>query len=334
MKKYLFVGGIFLTVFAPYLVNAAVFTANEGSQSLTVFSGVDGKDKPTQIALPAMPHNVQAVPERRIILVTGMLMGAGDHAMRHSDSGELMAIDSHASGKGLLWQLQVGEHPAHVVADNGGHLAYVTLTGEDRVAVIDLAGQHEVASIRTGLKPHGIRLSGNGEKALVANMDGGSVSLLDTRKRKPITTIKTGGHPIQTAISYDGSVGYVSLAGTNELVKLDLINHKVLRRFALEKVPAQVWLTRHYVLVAQQGSQNDPGKVVSFFSLENPEKRFDITVGRGPHGLVADVDEKFAYITNVYDATVSVIDLDGLNVIKTIKVGLYPNGITYILPVD
>lgn len=54
-----------------------------------------------------------------------------------------------------------------------------------------------------------------------------------------------------------------------------------------------------------------------------------ITTGSGPHGVVIDPTGRRAWVTNVYDATVSVIDLPTRTKIATIDVGAQPNGISY-----
>lgn len=54
-----------------------------------------------------------------------------------------------------------------------------------------------------------------------------------------------------------------------------------------------------------------------------------IEVGKGAHGVVTSNDNKFVYVTNMYENTVSVIDNNANKVIKTVTVGTIPNGITY-----
>ncbi len=55
----------------------------------------------------------------------------------------------------------------------------------------------------------------------------------------------------------------------------------------------------------------------------------EIRVGRAPHGVVVSADGKYAYVTNVWDANVSVVDLATRKEIVTVGVGDGPNGISY-----
>ena len=54
-----------------------------------------------------------------------------------------------------------------------------------------------------------------------------------------------------------------------------------------------------------------------------------IETGKGAHGVVVSDDGRHAFIANIVDDTVSVIDTTTRKVINTIKVGKGPNGITF-----
>lgn len=51
--------------------------------------------------------------------------------------------------------------------------------------------------------------------------------------------------------------------------------------------------------------------------------------GSGPHGVVVDATGSRAWVTDTYNETVSVIDLDHLALVATTPVGRAPNGISY-----
>ena len=54
-----------------------------------------------------------------------------------------------------------------------------------------------------------------------------------------------------------------------------------------------------------------------------------ITVGMGAHGVVVSDDGSRAYVTNIADRSVSVVDTLGRRVVTTIGVGDRPNGIAH-----
>jgi len=53
-----------------------------------------------------------------------------------------------------------------------------------------------------------------------------------------------------------------------------------------------------------------------------------VKTGMGSHGVAIDSSGTFAYITNMFADTVSVVDIKKRNVAATVKVGKEPNGIS------
>lgn len=53
-----------------------------------------------------------------------------------------------------------------------------------------------------------------------------------------------------------------------------------------------------------------------------------IPTGNGAHGVVTSGDSKRLYVTNMFENTVTVIDIESNKVITTIEVGEIPNGIS------
>ncbi|NHB84958.1 hypothetical protein G7085_10985 [Tessaracoccus sp. HDW20] len=54
-----------------------------------------------------------------------------------------------------------------------------------------------------------------------------------------------------------------------------------------------------------------------------------VQAGSGPHGVVIEPTGQRAWVTNLYDDTVSVIDLTVKATMATVTVGDKPNGISY-----
>ena len=54
-----------------------------------------------------------------------------------------------------------------------------------------------------------------------------------------------------------------------------------------------------------------------------------VETGQGAHGVVVDPSGRQAYVTNLYDNDVAVLDLDELRVVGRIPVGDKPNGISF-----
>ena len=54
-----------------------------------------------------------------------------------------------------------------------------------------------------------------------------------------------------------------------------------------------------------------------------------LETGTGAHGVVIDPSDSYAYITNIYGNTVTVIDIQQEKVIATVPSGAAPNGISF-----
>ncbi|MFT8340103.1 MULTISPECIES: YncE family protein [Clostridium] len=84
-----------------------------------------------------------------------------------------------------------------------------------------------------------------------------------------------------------------------------------------------------YAFVANQGTEDAPSNTVSKIDMSTKKVVAAIETGKGAHGVVVSPDNKYVYVTNMYDGTVSVIDNSTDKVIKTTKVEGEPNGISY-----
>ena len=81
--------------------------------------------------------------------------------------------------------------------------------------------------------------------------------------------------------------------------------------------------------MANQGTQEKPSNTVSKIELATKKVIATIETGKGAHGVVTSPDNKFVYVTNMYENTVSVIDNNTNKVIATVPVDKTPNGISY-----
>jgi YVTN family beta-propeller protein len=99
---------------------------------------------------------------------------------------------------------------------------------------------------------------------------------------------------------------------------------------AVGTVPIQVYATpdSRLLFVANQGTKKRPGKTVSVINMETFEAAKTIETGPGAHGVVVDRDGRYAYVTNIYANSVSVLDVKDLKVVATVPVGKGPNGIS------
>ncbi|MGQ7816585.1 YncE family protein [Metapseudomonas furukawaii] len=294
----------FLTHLGLALANPAgsVYTANERAASISQVDLSTGAV--STVALPIAPHNVQVSPDGSLLLVVGISGHAG-HSSGDKTGGQLLVFSTTALDR-PLFSLPAGDHPAHVVTDSKGQLAFVTDSAANRVRVFDLTQQTELSSIPTGRYPHGLRLSPDGKTLYVANMRSDSVSLIDVATLKETVQVPVGKAPVQVGFAPDGRLAFVSLSAANQLGIIDTAGRKVVGTVDVGRTPIQMMATvdGRQVYVANQGSAQNPDDRVSIVDPQTRSPIGTVTTGKGAHGVAISTDGSYVFVSNIEAGTV------------------------------
>jgi YVTN family beta-propeller protein len=306
-----------------------VYTADEHGNSLSMIDLSSGQV--TSVEVTIAPHNLQISADRRRLLATGPLAKAGDGHGHGDERGRLLVFDAHDLVAGPLADIEVGRHPAHVVIDQAGELAFVTNAEDATVSVVDLAGGAVIETIATGAYPHGLRLSPDGGELYVANVMDGSVSVVDVEALAEVARIPVGQAPVQVGFVPDGSLVYVSLRDENAVAVIDTAAREAIDKIAVGRGPIQVYATPdgREVYVANEGTRDNPDDTVSVIDVASGGVVNTITTDDGAHGVVASSDSRYVFISNIYANSVSAIDTGTYQVVASFAVGKGPNGITF-----
>ena len=97
-----------------------------------------------------------------------------------------------------------GKTPHMVSLGPGGKWAYVSHSGGDTVAAVNVASG-QVKLMQTGQRPEGSVLSKDGKELYVTNREAGTISVIDTTRNAVKATIPTGKGPVRIALTPDGS---------------------------------------------------------------------------------------------------------------------------------
>ncbi len=297
------------------------------------------------------PHNVQASPDGKSVWVTANA-GAAEHGghgslfipTAYADEGheemtmdvgdQVVVIDPQKDSIIKRLPLGNGQHLAHVVFTPDGSTAYVAAQETSKLYKIDTSNflQTEI-TLPEGSGPHGLRLSPDGTTAYVALMDGQGLGIVDLTTGTTVIE-PLNGSAVQTAVTPDGKYVAVSVYETRNIALYDTD----LKAVSFVDLPAgaegsvQLYPTSdsRFVYIADQGVlQNRPANN-QLYQLDLKEKAItaSITVGKAPHGVVINNDDSRAYVTNIEDGTVSVVDIKTGKEITQIPVGDKPNGIS------
>lgn len=307
-----------------------VYTADEEGNTVSRVELATGEVNSVPVSVT--PHNVQVSVDGKKLFVVGMMTTKNVHGHGHDGvQGTLLVFDTAEFAKASPIEIEVGEHPAHVVVTADGKLAFVTNSEGNDVSVVDVASSAVTKSVPTGKFPHGLRISPDGTEAYVADVKSDSVSVLDVTGAKELARIPVGKAPVQVGFTPNGAEVFVSLRDDDQVAVVDTKTRKVVDRIAVGDAPIQVHATPdgRLVLVANQGTEAKPGDTVSVIDVAKRKVIATIKTGPGAHGVAVDEKGRLAFVTNIYAGTLSVIDLATLKVAATVKVGDGPNGVTY-----
>ena len=323
---------------APFDRGSFVFTADEHGNSISAIDLAAGSVE--TMPIPVSPHNIQITADGTRLLAVGEPEeghGHGESAGAHDGAeakGRLLVLDPAGLASGVLDEIIVGAHPAHVVADQNGERAYVTNAGDNTVSVVDLVARKLVANIDTGRYPHGLRISPDGREIYVANVEDGTVSVIGTEGFTELARIPVGNTPVQVGFTPEGTRVYVSLRDENRVAVIDTATRSMIGTIEVGRNPIQVYATPdgRSVYVANQGTDAEPADTVSVIDVASGRVVETIRTGMGAHGVVVSGDGAWVFVTNIADGTVSAIEVATGNVVASFTVGRCPNGITYRSP--
>lgn len=297
------------------IVEGTVWVAEEEANSLVA---IDASTNEVVARLTGIegPHNVQVAPD-----------GESVWAVSGHESLALMLGPDYT----LHGVAPTGKDPAHVVVTPDGRTAYATNGTDNSVTVIDTESMEVVATIPVGEYPHGLRPSPGGKWVYVANAKGSSVSVIDTAKNQEIAQIEVGERPVQVAFSPNGQTVYASLSGEDAVAKIDVVTRTVVGKLKTGVGPIQTYVSPDgkFLLVANQGTEENPGTTVSIVDTDKFEVLDTVETGEGAHGVVIDPSSRHAYITNIYGGDVAVLDLKERAVVARIPTAAKPNGISF-----
>lgn len=280
-----------------------VFTADEGG-SITKIS-VNTQKVVSTIKVEGAVHNVQVSPDGSVVAAT-VVTEMNDHGDSSDSNHDESSEDGHdnsmrMNGKVLFFdpntdkmlkEVEVGNHPAHIVFTEDGKYVLVTNTEDHNVSVINAEDYSFVQTIQTGKGPHGFRVSADSQFAYVAIMGEDTVSVLNLKSLKEEKKIKVGETPVTTGITSDNKTLVVSLNKENILAIVDLASGKV-EKITVGNGPAQVYVQEddQFVYVANQGTVDSPSNSLSKIDLKTKQVVATIETGKGTHGVVTSPDQ-------------------------------------------
>ncbi|CAN3130609.1 Ig-like domain-containing protein [Mycobacterium sp. smrl_JER01] len=203
------------------------------------------------------------------------------------------------------------------VRDKGFRLLSPAAVRTVSVAVTVGAGD----ALGIGGMPYGVAMSPDRRRAYVTDVDNRRVVVIDVASGSVVDSIRVGAAPYGITVANDGRA-YVVNSDDGTLSVIDTATNTVLpRKLYVGNSPTSVAANADGSRVVVTAGNDDAVSIIDTATWTITR----VSVGDGAFGVA--ISQNRAFVTNEFDDTVSVIDLDIAEVITTIAVGNAPTGI-------
>jgi len=206
-----------------------------------------------------------------------------------------------------------------------GKVLVVTSPSSGQLFAFDTENGKQLAVVKTGKAPKGVKITPDGKEAWVSNEAGNTISVVDLANYEVVATIETDDKPHNVRFSNDGKTGYVTLQGGAGLGVIDTASRKVTRVIPIPGVAGP-----HNLDLSLDGKTawvRDFVNSVAVLDLASGEVKKVIKVGNGHAGIDVLPDGSSVVTGAIGDTVVTLIDPETLKVVKQIDVGAGPHGV-------
>jgi YVTN family beta-propeller protein len=226
------------------------------------------------------------------------------------NSQDLSIVD--LNNKKLSKILKLNTTPLGIAHNQDESEVYVTDWFNSQIIVIETGTMTISKFIKTGPTPSGIAYNAKHELIVITNRDANTIEVYSSKDKSLLKTIAVGNHPfgistkgdqIFTANVYDDTVSVINALNWDQ-VTIPVGFH-----------PYNVLSNDDYIFVTN--AQDDS---VSVIDRQKEIKR--IMVGETPENLAINHEQNQLIVTNWGSNSISIIDINSLQVIEEIETGL------------
>ncbi|MEM9064493.1 MAG: YncE family protein [Planctomycetota bacterium] len=312
--------------------SGTLIVLNKDGASASLFDRSTG-DEVARLDVGEGPHEVAVSPDGN----TAVVCNYGQDTPGNTLS--VMDIPTQR----VVRTIPLGRHTRpHGIVYMGDERVTVTAEGSRRLLVVNVTSGIIEAAIGTEQETsHMVATTPDASRAFVANIRSGTVSAIDLTERELIEIIETGAGAEGVDVSPDGAEVWISNRAADTVTILDAQTLEELAEFHAPSFPIRVKFTpdgeRVLVSCARSGdvavydaaTREELGRVSMFG--QGVETGRSIIGGSGPLpiGILIPPDGKYAYIANTNADTVTVIDLDTLEIASRFDAGPEPDGMAW-----
>ena len=222
----------------------------------------------------------------------------------NTGSASVTAVDRRA--RLVTGVVPVGAEPRGIALDRAGRRAYVALSREDQLEIIDLAAGAPVGRIRLspGDGPGDVALAADGT-LVVVNVRSRSVSFVDPLAMSEVARVPVGDAPSALLVDRSGRRAYVANRGAGTVTVVDVANRAVAGTVATDPEPRWMQLSRDgsRLYVVHRGSAD-----LTVFDVPSLAPVARAYVGLGATTMKVDPRTDLIYLSHGDDRRISVYD--------------------------
>jgi DNA-binding beta-propeller fold protein YncE len=300
------------------------------------FYSLDTFEELSRFDTPRTPHEVRHDRKRNLIYVSVPYRdGFYD---QHDEKASELAVLGLASRQVVdVIDLAPELGPHGMCLDADADVLWLSVeTDGGAVIGLDLETHRVIARTPTGKgdgKPHWITMTSDASKIYTANKESRFASVVDLRQERLIKQIPVSGGSEDVELSSDETRLFISSREEPVLHVIDTETDEEVARVELDDVPGRLHLTTdgklivtHFHFPYQTGGKIEPGRI----SIVDPgtlKQVRSMTVGEGPVDLTSSPDGRLGYICNARSGTIIEVDLDSMEIMRTIAAGAAPHGV-------
>jgi YVTN family beta-propeller protein len=185
------------------------------------------------------------------------------------------------------------------------------------VTVFDLNTNAVITKIATGENPDAIFYEEFAKRVITCNGKSKDLTIIDPSTNKVIATIPVGGKP-ETAVSDNAGNVFVNIEDKNEIVKIDIVNNKVVAHWSIAPGEEPTGLA---IDIKTNRLFAGTDKKLIVVDAKNGKIIANLPIGDGCDGVAFDNTLKYIYTSNG-EGTMTIVKENSANdfkVIDTIK---------------
>jgi YVTN family beta-propeller protein len=238
-----------------------------------------------------------SIPPKPLIALAGYVTDYASNTISVFDkrSGDVMEV------------IETGKGPKSIVFDRTRMLAYVVISGEDAIEVIDLLSHDVINRIQmnTGDNPSEAALTPDGRTLLVVNSGSNTLSFIDPASNFETTRINVGNRPVSLLIDPTGSRAYVFNYFSNTISVINIANRTIPATLATETSPLRGQLNRKgdKLFVFHEWSPN-----IIIFNSNSLAVLKIVYAGIGVSFIKVDSSTDRLYVAKKHDTLIDIYD--------------------------